>query len=293
MQCTIRFQRFVFAAWLLISLPTSILAETAARNPGVPVRLRLTFVEAMPVTTIVVGGKTLRAIVDTSAGDADGELTLSRDVIEQAGGVRLGNASMDDERGRRFLRPKFRIPEVMVDGQEYRDVRAVEALPREAGEESPIPNVIGKHFLARHFVVLDYAGGTVTLWPRDSHDAASADCGATRLPMEPTKEAQLAVSEFEMAEGRTHLMWSTGANYSILSTASAKKLALATVEHGPGSPQFFASKSLKAANRDFGPIEFVVLPLELPNGVDGMIGENFFRAHVVCFDYARSEIGVR
>jgi hypothetical protein len=293
LQCTIRFHRIVFAAWLLVLLPSTGQAEAAARNRGVPVRLRLTFVEAMPVTTIVVGGKTIRAIVDTSAGDADGELTLSRDVIERAGGVSLGKAVMDDERGRRFLRPKFRIPEVEVDGRVYRDVRAVEALPRESGEASPTANVIGKHFLARHFVVVNFAGATISLWPRDSHEAASSDCGATRLPVERTKEAQLAVSAFEMTAGRVHLMWSTNANYSILSTASAKKLALATVDHGPGSPRFFKSRSLEATGREFGPIEFVVLPLELPDGVDGMVGKDFFDNHVVCFDYGRSEVRVR
>jgi hypothetical protein len=200
---------------------------------------------------------------------------------------------MDDERGRRFLRPKFRIPEVEVDGRVYRDVRAVEALPRESGEATPTANVIGKHFLPRHFVVVDFAGGTISLWPRDSHEAANTDCGQSRLPMGRTKEVRLAVSEFQMADGPVHLMWGTSANYSVLSTATAKNLGLATVEHGPGSPQFFTPKSLTATGRDFGPIEFVVLPLELPDGVDGMVGKNFFDNHVVCFDYGRSEVRVR
>jgi hypothetical protein len=42
---------------------------------------------------------------------------------------------------------------------------------------------------------------------------------------------------------------------------------------------------------DFGPLEFVVLPLKLPS--EGVLDYNVFATHVVCLNYARSELRVR
>jgi hypothetical protein len=50
---------------------------------------------------------------------------------------------------------------------------------------------------------------------------------------------------------------------------------------------------LSAASQDFGPLEFVVLPLKLPGDFEGILGGNFFERHVVCLDYQRREIRVR
>jgi hypothetical protein len=73
----------------------------------------------------------------------------------------------------------------------------------------------------------------------------------------------------------------------------AEKLRLATVTRGPNTPKFYQSKMLSAASQDFGPLEFVVLPLKLPGDFEGILGGNFFERHVVCLDYQRREIRVR
>jgi hypothetical protein len=278
------------AVWL--SLACGSRAGTAPQSPVV-VRLPLTFVQSTPVTRISVGGQTLQAIVDTSAGDADGALTLSHDAIVIANGRRLGNAVMNDELGRQFLRPRYRIPVVEIDGHAYHDINAVEALPRDAGEISPIPNVIGKYLLSRHFVVVDFGAATISLWPRAMRDPIAAGCGRRPIPMERTKEARLAVSTFDLAPGRARLGWSTSASYSLLAEATAKKLHLQTVTHGPEIPRFYQSTNLAAAGQEFGALEFAVLPLKLPDDFEGVIGGNFFAHHIVCFDYERREIRVR
>jgi hypothetical protein len=38
---------------------------------------------------------------------------------------------------------------------------------------------------------------------------------------------------------------------------------------------------LSAAGEDFGPAEFVILPLKLPGNFDGMLGQKFFEHRVV------------
>jgi hypothetical protein len=201
-----------------------------------PIRLPLTFVHSNPVTTITVGGRSVQAIVDISGGDADGALTLSKELIEAAH--------------------------------------------------------IGKHFLSRYLVVVDYAGASITLWPPDTTNPAGANCGRIRIPMEHTKEARLAVSTFDTTAGRVRLLWGANA-YSMLPLSLVDKLGLATATHGSDSPRFHHARTLSAAGQDPGPLEFVVLPLEIPTDFEGMLGGNFFDHHVVCLDYRRREIRVR
>jgi hypothetical protein len=230
--------------------------------------------------------------VDISGGDEDGALTLSKELIETAQGVSLGTAVATDAFGHEFTRPRFSIPVVTIGGHTFRDVRAVQEVVQ-AGEDAPeLSNAIGKHFLSQYFVVVDYAGGSITLWPPDTKNPVGTDCGQIRIPMERTTEAQLAVSTFDTEAGHVRLLW--GANsYSTLPESLVGKLRLATVTHGAGSPKFHQAKALSAVGQDLGPLDFVVLPLDLSADFEGIIGGNFFNHHVVCLDYRRREIRVR
>jgi hypothetical protein len=112
--------------------------------------------------------------------------------------------------------------------------------------------------------------------------------------MEHTEEDdQLAVSDFQTESGHIRLLWDTGATYSSLPETIAEKLRLPTILRGPGSPKFYQSKMLSAAGQGLGPVEFVVLPLQLSGDFEGMLGRNFFEHHLVCLDYKRREIRVR
>lgn len=112
--------------------------------------------------------------------------------------------------------------------------------------------------------------------------------------MEHTEEDnQLAVGDFQAAFGHLRLLLDTGSTYSELAEAIVEKFRLPTTVRGPGSPQFYQSKVLSAAGQDFGPLEFVLLPLKLSGDFEGMLGGNFFGRHVVCLDYERREIRIR
>ena len=279
----------------LTLLPALCLQASAAVTPEVtdPIRLPLTFVQSTPVTTIAVGGRSLQAIVDISGGDADGALTLSKEAIESAGGLSLGSALANDASGHEFTRPRFKVSSVTIGSHTFDDIRVVQALVPTEGDGPPVPNAIGKHFLSQYFVVVDYARDSISLWPPDTRNPADVNCGSAGIPMEPTVEGLLAVSDFDTPSGRVRLLWSTGNSYSMLPETLAGKLRLATVTRGPNSPKFYQSKTLSAAGQDLGPLEFVVLPLKLPRDFEGILGGNFFEHHVVCFDYQRREIRVR
>jgi predicted aspartyl protease len=253
-----------------------------------PIRLPVTLVRSTPVTTITVGDQTVQAIVDTGGG----VLMLSREVIEAAGGVKLADTQVsNDALGNEYVHARFRMPIIDIGGRALRDTVVIEAPSREAGNSSPVLNVIGRPFLSQYFVVVDYAAGAITLWLPDPGNADRANCGRTRIPMEQTEEEHLAVSVFETQSGRLRLAWDTGAMYSMLPVAMAEKLRPATIARG--DTKFYPSRMLTAAGQDFGPLEFVLLPLQPPKDFQGMLGANFFAQHVVCFDYARRELRVR
>jgi hypothetical protein len=278
----------------LVILPGGALSACGASTPHAadPILLPLTFIESSPVTSIVVGGRTVPAIVDISGGDADGELTLSAELVEGAHGISLGSAIASDAYGREFTRPRFTIPAVTIGGHVFRDVRAVQDVAPAGGEGVGTPNAIGKHLLSRYFVVVDYAGASISLWPPDTRNPTGMDCGHTRIRMERTGEERLVVSTFDTPAGSVRLLWSANP-YSVLPVTLARKLRLATMTHGPGSPEFYQSKTLSVAGQDLGPLEFVVLPLDLPADFEGMLGRNFLDRHVVCLDYRRREIRIR
>src|SRR5262249_26894410 len=150
---------------------------------------------------------------------------------------------------------------------------AVQAPTLAAGEGPAVLNVIGRQFLSQYFVVVDYAGASITLWPPDTENSPSVNCGQIRIRMKPTQEERLPVSDFDSLSGRMHLVWDTGATYSILSEALAEKLKLATTTRGPDSPKFYRSETLSALGQNLGPVEFVVLPLNIPTkDFEGMLG---------------------
>lgn len=279
----------------LMVLPGLFLRASAAVEPqrADPIRLPLAFVQSTPVTTITVGGRAVQAIVDISGGDADGALTLSKEVIENAHGIGLGTAIANDAFGHEFTRPRFKVSGVTIGGHSFQDIRVVQALAPAAAEAPPVPNAIGKHFLSEYFVVVDYAGASISLWPPDTKISERINCGRTRIPMEPTAEERLAVSNFDLPSGRVRLLWGTSNSYSMLPETLAEKLRLPTVTRGPNSPKFYHSRTLSAAGQELGPLDFVVLPLKLPRDFDGVLGGNFFEHHVVCLDYGRREIRVR
>jgi hypothetical protein len=60
-----------------------------------------------------------------------------------------------------------------------------------------------------------------------------------------------------------------------------------------GDTRFYGPVELSAGGQTFAPLEFVVLPLQLPRDFDGMLGTNFFTNYIVCLDYQRREVRVR
>lgn len=275
-----------FALVLSMSYPASSVAGPQATAA---IRLSLAFIQSNPATTITVGDRTVQALVDTGGG----AVTLSKDVLDSAGAVSLGETvTGTDYLGHEQTQPSFRVPSVTIGGHTFRNMTVVQAPKIPAGSGPPVPNGIGRHFLSQYFVVVDFADASITLWPSNAENTASKACGRTRIPMERTGEdTELAVSEFDTQAGRVRLLWDTGATGSMLPAATAEKLRIATVTRG--NTKFWQAKVFSAVGHDFGPVEFVVLPAKLPRDFEGLIGRNFFEHHIVCLDYKGRAVWVR
>ena len=159
-----------FAVVGLILLNAISLQASAGVAPQgtYPIRLPVTITKSNPVTTITVGGRTVQAIVDTG-GDVDGVLTLSKEVIDGVGALSLDTVVTNDCFGNEFKRPRFRVPVASIGGQSFQNVVVVQARDRPIGDGPAVPNAIGRQFLSQYFVVVNYAGAIITLWPPDTN----------------------------------------------------------------------------------------------------------------------------
>jgi len=252
-----------------------------------PIRLRITVLGSNPVTTITVGDRPVQAIVDTGGG---GAVTLSKELIDSVRGVRLPETRVsNDAFGRASINYLYRVPRATIGGQDFKDLTVLQALDHPPGSGPAVPNAIGRELLAKYFVVVDYAGGSITLWPPETRNTS---CGRrTPIKMESAEnDARLAVGEFDLQAGRIRLLFDTGAQYSILPETLADQLHLGTITRG--QTRFYQAEKFSAAGQALGPLEFVVLPATPPAGAQGFLGVNFFARHVVCLDYRRKEIRI-
>jgi len=85
----------------------------------------------------------------------------------------------------------------------------------------------------------------------------------------------------------------TGAQYSALREDVVATRPLPLTPAAGDRPPFYPARHAVVGGNDLGTLEFVVLPLQLPRGIDGVLGYNFFTGHVVCLDYERGELRVR
>jgi Aspartyl protease len=269
---------------LLSGVASPLFGAVSARDAH-PIRLRLNFVQSNLVTTITVGDRTVQASVDTGGG----AITLSKEILQSAGARSLGDTVVStDSFGHESRHARFRVPVMTIGGETFRNMTVIQA--SDTGGP-PIPNGIGRQFLSRYFVVLDYERGSMTLWPPSAERQERMNCGPSRIPMDHTEDdEQLVVSTFDTGSGPIRLLWDTGANISMLPETIVEKLRLAT--YTSGNTTFYHAKMLSAGGNDFGPIEFVVAPLKLPGDFEGMLGRNFVEAHVVCLDYKHREVRV-
>jgi hypothetical protein len=272
------------------------LLTVAAGLPAVgatedPIHLPLTILRNNPVTSIEVAGHEIKIGVDTGGG----VLGLTSEALAQAGAVALAGEPTiwTDANGEAHEARRFRVPQIRVGGRLFRNLDAIEAEPIPNGPA--VTNVLGREFLRQFIAIIDYRGCMLTLLSPETADAEAEamGCKGTRVPFERTSTPGLVITRVKLDEATMRLVWDTGAQYSSLPASVVAAHQLPVTPAVGQKPPFYNSKRLIIGGSDFGPLELVVLPLELPSDFEGMLGYNVFADHVVCMNYGRSELRVR
>jgi hypothetical protein len=281
-------RRMIRGVLTLLTVAAGLPAVGATEDP---IHLPLTILRNNPVTSIEVAGHEIKIGVDTGGG----VLGLTSEALAQAGAVALAGEPTiwTDANGEAHEARRFRVPQIRVGGRLFRNLDAIEAEPIPNGPA--VTNVLGREFLRQFIAIIDYRGCMLTLLSPETADAEAEamGCKGTRVPFERTSTPGLVITRVKLDEATMRLVWDTGAQYSSLPASVVAAHQLPVTPAVGQKPPFYNSKRLIIGGSDFGPLELVVLPLELPSDFEGMLGYNVFADHVVCMNYGRGELRVR
>jgi Aspartyl protease len=236
-------------------------------------------------TTVRIGDVDLKTIIDTG-GWLD--IAIAPEIVAKLH-VRFTGTVTEATNGggstSQGLR-EFRIPAMQLGGVTFRNILGHERPQAANGDidrRPPFDATLGRGFLERYTVVVDYPHQRFKLYPALR---ARKVCGAATAAILPTQDGFM-FSSIQTDNGPMNLGWDTGANYSFVqeSLAKARQLKITDV--------FYSTHRFALGQFDAGAMRLVAIDLSGLPTLDGLIGYNFFEKHRVCFDYVRRTVSVR
>jgi hypothetical protein len=269
-----------FATWA-----TSVALAAPASGPApavVPVEVR----DGVATARARVGERVLRAQFDTAGRGTVGiraealgglEVRYTGEFVERTDGA-----------GRRFRGRAFVIPAFTLGDTVWHDVPGYERLEASGGPFGAgggYDLVVGREFLERFALVVDYPHGRIELRPPSDGTRA---CGSAGTPLVRLR-AGFWGSEVETDQGSLILVWDTGADRSFVQGA----VAAGRGWRSRGGA--FPSGRFTVGDRDLGPVEFAPLAVGAGLDADGGIGGDVFARARVCLDpvHGRAAAGER
>ena len=239
-----------------------------------------------------IGDRKVELLVDLGGAGflfLDQELVKTLRIATTKSGT--SNTNLYGETRETFL---FSLPMITIGEIQFNDIPAFTRAEFETSHTEDqdwwpqFDGTIGREFLKQYIVVFDYLGSTLTL--SDYDDAIVHGCGDKAFPLLEHEEG-IIVSGAKVDHGNFDVIWDTGATYSFIksSTAAARSLPLGSKDEEYYS---YISRKFIIGGVDFGPLEFVALPVVQPERVDLIIGHNFFNGHVICVDAKNSVMSV-
>lgn len=266
------------------ALALLLLCASAVRGETDAIVIPIELKDGNNFTSILIGDVSLKAVIDTGGWH---EIGITSEALTKLH-VRFTGTTTErtDGGGNKFRGPEFRIPVLQLGGHTFRDILGFERHQAASGDFGGPPlfdALIGRDFLQRYTVVVDYPRQRIEL-----HPAARAlkVCGQSIATILPTSNGFM-FSVVQTDSGAMNLGWDTGATYSFIqkTLANARQLAL--------DDDLYSTQRFTLANLDAGPMDMVAIELGGVPEVDGLIGFNFFEKHRVCFDYKKRTVNVR
>jgi hypothetical protein len=278
-------------AALRLLIPCCVLAApvaTPAAEPlPAPVTIPIEIVAGFPVLIARIGDRELPLVFDLGA---PAQITLTAEAMRAAGVVASHREyTWRDAKGNLLRAPRFSVEQLRLGGAVFHDVEGHVAKFADSYPAVPLGQAgyVGSAFVRPYLVLLDYAGGAMTLFPRGSTRAARQGCHGTVVPMAPGRQGP-PVTQAKTDLGTLIFVWDTGASTTVVRPGLVAAPGATSVS---GTP--VRSGSFELGGVDFGPLDLTPFYFAEPAGADGFIGANFFAAHVVCIDFGAGRLFVR
>lgn len=200
-----------------------------------------------------------------------------------------------DARGVKSTYKVFLLPEIKLGDFVLNDIKGIEYHPW-GGEGAPKNGIVGFNLIARFNVVIDFSHSVVILVRGNGHPPGY-DVGS--WPKAPFIIDGHMITRAHVNGKAISLIWDTGTPVSSIKQQTiisgdvkkCSKTVLFKVAARPDTCREIAAPEFIMGDRNFGPMTFYTRSMPgLP--VDGMIGDDFFKAHVVYIDFANKTVAI-
>lgn len=262
-----------------------ILCHFSTVRAGDAVVIPIQFKDGINFTTVRIDGVDLKTIIDTGGWL---NIAIAPEIAARLNVRFTGTVTESNSAGGNAFKGlrEFLIPAMQLGGVTFRNVLGHERPQGSKGDidhRPPFDATLGRGFLERYTVVVDYPHQRFELYP-----AARARklCGAATAAILPTEDGFM-FSSIQTDDGPMNLGWDTGVNYSFVQKylAKARQLKINDV--------FYSTQRFALGQFDAGAMRLVAMDLSGLPTLDGLLGYNFFEKHRVCIDYVRHSVSVR
>jgi hypothetical protein len=268
-----------------VSLTLWVFCHFSTARAGDAVVIPIEFKDGINFTTVRIGDVDLKTIIDTGGwlNMAIAPEIVAKLHVRFTGTVtEATNGGGNTSQGLR----EFLIPSMQLGGVTFRNILGHERPQAAKGDidrRPPFDATLGRGFLERYTVVVDYPHQRFELYPASR---ARKVCRAATAAILPTQDGFM-FSSIQTDNGPMNLGWDTGANYSFVqeSLRKARQLKINDV--------FYPTERFALGQFDAGAMRLVAVDLPSLATLDGLIGYNFFEKHRVCFDNVRHTVSVR
>ncbi|MBI2930544.1 MAG: hypothetical protein HYY16_02740 [Planctomycetes bacterium] len=258
------------------------LSQAPPRFSEAAVELPLAIDGNLPAVELEVGTRRVPVVLDLGGFDT---VALRPDLVKEVGATYTGASKTQGRAFGGVVRSReYELPEVRLGSLVLKKVRGYEALNDRADLPQAFRNgYVGLGILRDTCLIIDYRASKVVM-SRAFVD--SAEYAVSRWPHSTVRVGGDGVVSRMTLDGVERIVvWDTGFTYSVL----RPRLAPPPRVEKRGRQGFYTPDSVRLDGVELGPLEFVLVDFQQPE-VDGVVGYNFFRDHVVCFDLPRGVV---
>lgn len=259
-----------------------------------PIVLPVRLVEGRLVVRATIAGRGLDFALDSGSS----EMTINPDVARQLGLVAYDHTSAS--LGGSFGVARTIVPAMEIGGARLANATVSEVAVSDSMPGTQIVGLLGHDFFASGVVSIDFARGTLTLYPRGR--APLADPALARVAVET--DGGLVRVPLTIAGVAGHFLLDTGAGDVVAYQRFYDRLPASTLLPGTWSMGFVGgvvdAKKYRVADMAFGGVTWPSAEIFVPQaaigeieGYDGLLGRTALRDLAIYFDYADNAIYVR